>query len=305
MRYSAIGLLLLGAALLSASEDTGTKMVVRTTLAGHASEQTTYWQGDRKRVEYRGSVGRRATDGSTQYEYGPASVFITRCDLGQIFQLNLDAAKYTSAPFPPVPLTKKQMEARAARQPGMPWPAKPTLRVERTTVDTGERKESFGHIARHVITTQKQTPLEGSHSQPQESVEDGWYIDLDQQLSCSPKWYAGARGYGFWLASSSGQPPERPEFVEIGKPEMGFAVEQVATSKLDYTLPDGTRNHLESKSEVVVTHLQEDPLDPTLFEVPRRFKHVDHLDQSATMPASGHPKTFWERLKARAAALFG
>jgi len=63
----------------------------------------------------------------------------------------------------------------------------PTLRIETTTVDTGERKEFFGHIARHFIITRKQIPLEGSHSEPQETLTDGWYIDLDPQVSCDRK----------------------------------------------------------------------------------------------------------------------
>ena len=129
-------------------------------------------------------MGQRKADGSQQWLSGPRLAAITRCDLGQLFELNLDAAEYVSAQYPPKPLTQEEIEARGLNKVDMSQSRKPTLRIETTTVDTGERKEFFGHIARHVIITRKQIPLEGSHSEPQETVTDGWYIDLDPQVSC-------------------------------------------------------------------------------------------------------------------------
>ncbi|HEX4757949.1 MAG TPA: hypothetical protein VH308_08200, partial [Terracidiphilus sp.] len=176
MHLPPICLLFLGVPLLQTSEDTGIKMTVRRVFDGNPTEQTIYVQEDRERMEFRNYQGKQKVDGSQQWLSGPRLAAITRCDLGQIFELNLDAAEYVSAPYPPKPLTQAEIEARGLAKPGMSPSGEPTLRIETTTVDTGERKVFFGHIARHVIITRKQIPLEGSHSEPQETVTDGWYI---------------------------------------------------------------------------------------------------------------------------------
>ena len=135
---------------LQVSESTGLKLTVRYGAAGNSSQQTIYLQGDRKRSEYRNSFGRT---------YGPRLVSITRCDLGQFFELNLDSSEYTSTPKP---LTQDEIEKRGLQNPTTYVSDKPTLRIEVPTTDTCERKEIFGHIARHVVTTRKQISLEGS-----------------------------------------------------------------------------------------------------------------------------------------------
>ena len=180
-------LLLLAIPMFQASLTNGIKMTMRFSQSGNSSEQTVYISGDRKRMEFRNSEGRKKQDGPLQLSYGPRLVAITRCDLGQMFELSLDASEYTSAPYPPRPLTKGQIEARGL-QVTPPTSEKPTLRLEVSTTDTGERKEMFGHIARHVVTTRKEIPLEGSMTEPQESVTDAWYIDLNQRLSCDHNW---------------------------------------------------------------------------------------------------------------------
>jgi hypothetical protein len=196
-------LLLLGLPLLNAAENPGIKLTIQQDQSGPSGQRIIYLQGDRKRVEYRNAFGRLGTEGSLQAIYGPRLVSITRCDLGQYFELNLDASEYTATIYPPKQTT---MAERAAR--GLPTKLnyvsdQPTLRIEVTTSDTGERKEMFGYTARHVITTRKQIPLEGSQSGPQESVTDAWYIDpqpaasadidLNQRLSCDPKLPRGKR----------------------------------------------------------------------------------------------------------------
>jgi hypothetical protein len=312
VNVSSTWLLLLGVSLLQASDNAGIKMTIEHGLAGKSSQHTVYMQGDRKRVEFRNSAGQKKAEGSFQPIYGPRLVAITRCDLGQYFELNLDAHEYTSAPYPPKPLTKQEIERRGLQIPATYLSEKPTLRIEVTTTDTGERKEIFGHIARHVITTRRQTPLQGSHSEPQESVTDAWYIDfksidLNQRLSCDRKRPEGrqAHTYGYLHVANGKQPMEKPEFVAIGEPETGFALHSLMTSKNTYTLPDGTRKQSDSKFETQVTQLEEGPLDPALFEIPPGFKHVEHIERSPVASASSSPmKDFWQRFKASVASLF-
>ena len=312
MNFSSTWLLLLGIPLLRASENPGIKMTIQFGLAGNSSQQTIYLQGDRKRTEFRNSAGQKKADGSLQPIYGPRLVSITRCDLGQAFELNLDTSEYTSGPYPPKPFTKEENEARGLQNRTTYVSEKPTLRIEVTTTDTGERKEIFGHIARHVITARKQIPLEGSRSEPQESVTDAWYIDspdidLNQRLSCDRKWPEGRKGhaYAYLHASGGNQPMDKPEFVTIGEPETGFAVQSVTTSKNTYTLPNGTKKQSDSKFEMQVTQFEEGPPDPALFEIPPGFKHVEHIERNpAASASSSQLNDFWRRFKASVAGLF-
>lgn len=303
MHLSSLCLLLVGVPLLQALENTGIKMTIRRVFDGNSSEQTIYVQGDRKRMEFRNYAGHRKADGSQQLLSGPRLAAITRCDLGELFELNLDAAEYVSAPYPPKPLTQAEIEARGLSKADMSQSREPTLRIETTTLDTGERKEFFGHIARHVIITRKQIPLEGSHSEPQETVTDGWYIDLDPQVSCDRRLSTGKRAHSYLVAGK--QPAQIPEFVDIGESETGFPVQSVMVSKGTYTLPDGTNKQTDSKSETLVTQLEIGLLDPRLFEIPPGFKHVQHIERNPRASASSSQTIdFWERFKAKVASLF-
>jgi hypothetical protein len=131
--------------MFQASGNSGIKTTIRFTLAENSNWQTVYISLDRKRMEFRNSAGEKKADGAQQLIYGPRLVAITRCDLGQNFELNLDASEYTAAPYPPKPLTQEQIEARGLRTPATT--KKPTLRLEVSTTDTGERKQMFGRIA--------------------------------------------------------------------------------------------------------------------------------------------------------------
>jgi hypothetical protein len=304
---------LLGIPLLQASEVPGIKLTIERGSAGNMRSQTIYLQADRKQMEYRNSFGQRKADGSIQPVYGPHIRAITRCDLGQSFELNLDTGEYESVPYPPMPFTREEMKARGLDTPVTYVSDKPTLRIEVTTTDTGERREIFGHMARHVITTRKQIPLEGSPSQPQESVTDGWYIDSESggidlnRLSCDRKWPAGKRGRAYLRAGNRKQPIDRAEFVDIGEPETGFALSSVTTSKNAYTLPDGTVKHSETKLETKVTELEEGRLDPAIFEIPPGFKQVEHIEKSPPASAFADLSSatgLWQRIKESVAGLF-
>ncbi len=255
-------------------------MTVRDAFGSMSSERTMYFQGDRKRLDFRSSSGgARRADGSVDVRYGPHIASITRCDLGQMFQLNLDAHEYSSAPYPPKPLTKEQMEtigikAAPARQP----PSKPTLLIETTTVDTGERKQLFGHTARHIIVTRKETPLEGSQREPQESVTDGWYIDLDVRISCDRKY--------------------------VGEPVTGFPVEMKMTNRSTFALADGTKKENTSTNESSITQLEEGPLAPAIFEIPAGFRQVAHIEQNPPLDWQTVLANNWRWLKAQVRRIF-
>lgn len=287
----------------SVSEAPGIKMITRSGFVGNMSEHTIYLQRDRKRMEYQNSTGGpRNPDGTLVIHYGPHIALITRCDLGQAFELNLDAGEYSTSMYPPQPLTQAQMEARGLKMRTFSEEEKPTVRMETTAVDTGERREMFRHTARHVITTVKQIPLEGSHSHPEETVTDGWYIDLDQRISCDHKWLEGKGVHARFVGWSSSQPPEKIEYVNIGEAQLGFPLQQTTTSRGTYALPDGTKKESRWTGEVEVTVLEEEPLGASLFEVPTGFRQVDHIEHNATQKKEWSGA--WEEFKAKVESIF-
>jgi hypothetical protein len=272
--------LLLSSLFPQAPENPGTKIVMRRTLGpGHFSEQTLYILADRRRMEYRQSVQRGDNGESPETQGELLSVFILRCDLGQSFVLHPKAEEYSSSPYPPMLATPQQATKLSVENSDTAAPPKPTLRVETTTVDTGERKEMFGYQARHVITTRKQTPLDGSNSEPSQSVTDGWYIDIDRSISCDPKPSPGGMRTGI-ISSSAGvggkrMPIDRPEFVEIGARETGLPVKETQTFPMTTKFSDGTTATSAHSTESEATVLEKVPLDPALFEVPSGYKQVE------------------------------
>jgi hypothetical protein len=256
--------------------------------------QVFYIQGEWRRWERpRTYSGIARADGSSQRIYGPRIVTIVRPDLATVFDLNMDASDYVVTSYPPKKpqaLTIKQLEAHGIRIPSPAASTKPTFQIETTTKDTGERKEVLGYLARHVITTRREIPLEGSRRSAQETVTDGWYIDLETRLY--PTIYAQeladlksrqqngpVHNYVTAGPPGAGDPPEVPEFIDIGEPETGFAVQEIRTSRSSYTLPDGSTKQTEGKFEKAVT-LEKGIFDTMLFEVPSSFRRVDHIDQN-------------------------
>jgi|HubBroStandDraft_6_1064221.scaffolds.fasta_scaffold34082_1 hypothetical protein len=282
MLFSLCWFLLLSVLGTQAAENAGTKMVIRNTFGSHPSYNTTYWVADRRRTEFTRAVQRTKEDGSVEWVDEVTSVFIVRCDLGQSFTLNMKAEEYSVAEYPPKRLTPEEMAARGINTPVAP---QPTLRIETTTVDTGERKELFGHVARHVITTAKQIPLEGSHTQAQETVRDGWYIDVDRTISCEPKLPAGTVS-GFVMAGAvvggKEMMMERPEFVNIGARETGIPVKETRTTTSEAAPATGVRRYSDSTNESEVTHFEEGLVDPALFEVPPGFKRAERSQRNSS-----------------------
>jgi hypothetical protein len=262
--------------LLSGGDDsaslrtTGTKMTVRYNSNGFESEETVYFRADVRRRESREVTART---------YGPRLAFIERCDLAQVFDLNLDLRQFDSYPYPPNRPTKEQLAKMDPSQTQAVPPGPSTSRIEVTTADTGERRDFFGHPARHVITTSKETPLEGSHRYAEEIVRDGWYIDLKTEITCEPWWRKRGSQNGFAYLTS-GNIPERIEYVAIGDPETGLAVESKTVVTSTFVLKDGSTKDSTSKSRTSIIDFAEGPLDAGLFEVPAGFKQVQRINRN-------------------------
>jgi hypothetical protein len=172
----------------------------------------------------------------------------------------------------------------AARRPLIPQtnsPGPPTVRIETTTLDTGERKNFFGHVARHVITTSRQTRLVGVRFQPFELVTNAWYIDLETRLSCEP-WATSGIGLRDFRKPRSGS-IEKYEFIDKGLSETGFAVECKNTWHGVVTEPDGTKKEISFSNETNITQFAEGALDPALFEVPSNYRKVETIDRNPPM----------------------
>jgi hypothetical protein len=247
-------------------------------------ETTEYIQADRKREDHSGCFGYRLRPtGREIYRPTPRTAFITRCDLRKAFHLNFDDREYTAGPIQAFP-TREEIRVRteAVREP--PDQTAPTVLVETETVDTAERRELFGRLARHVITTRRVIPLTGSSRGQSQSVTDGWYIDLDTGLSCDPWWWSSESGHAFVSLHKPGDYPDRPTFKDIGEPERGYAV-------LSRSTQGG------SVLELEVIHLSTVAMDPALFEVPAHFSLVERIRQDPVPPLVIRFKQAYERLK--------
>lgn len=305
MRHLLFGLILV-VMTMSASARPDVKITtVRRFSQGLSDQvQTDFIQTDRIRTEVqRGDRQALWPGGPSAVFRGPRVVGLTRCDLGQRFMINLDEHKYSSEPYPRIP-TEAERQVYAARMPQIEN-RKPTVRVEISTNDTGERKEMFGFTARHIITTRTDTPLEDTTASRgftarSEYVTDGWYIDLDTTISCMPKAAPGTFTYGFLTASSETQQPDVPTLKLNGKPETGFALKTKMTSRSTFSSADGSNHEFVDISETEVTDLSTAPLDPTLFEAPENFKRVTQMNLAPSPPPWARwlmqAHSYWVRL---------
>jgi hypothetical protein len=147
----------------------GIKIVTRQVMGGLTDIRTEYVAGDRVRNEWQTQMGDRP--GTAM-----ASI-ILRGERDKVFVLDLQTHEYLTYETDSRGMVPGS-HARPAAQSGG------TLQIEIEYVDTGERKEMFGHTARHIITREKRVASPGACSRDSSSETDGWYIDA----SVLPEW---------------------------------------------------------------------------------------------------------------------
>jgi hypothetical protein len=206
-----------------------------------------YISGRNQRHEYRNSQGDR---------YGPLRALILNLDLHYGFDLDLEARIYSE---------KRITDSGFLLDPGPRQierkPSGRTRHYHIETVDTGKRRQMFGHTARRVKmrTTEKVEPQGDSPK----TETDGWYIDPPAAWL---RLYPQRAGFGYTCAVI-GNLGERDEvrFTRSGAHETGFPL--ILERRRD--------GRLEHRDKVI--ELSEDTLDPGLFLPPEDFKPVPQL----------------------------
>ncbi|MGZ4860706.1 MAG: hypothetical protein ACXV8M_14175 [Candidatus Angelobacter sp.] len=264
------------------------KITTRHSYSGSAYATTTYYSGENSRTEtqiFSGNVkGHRRAQIRKK---GAESI--------QVYDLDLDAHVYASY----------QTDLRGVVPGAKPIALKPsgkTYVINTDVVDTGERKEMFGHIARHLISKEKRIGgPENCYGGNTESEIDGWYID-DEVLPLPQRPKAGVSTHlvGYSAGAGSVQCSDKIEAHRTG-PRTGFSLKKTTTLKGETTLPDNSASSYSSVSQTEVVEFVEAPLDSALFEVPADFKKVKEIiDPTQRLQAL----TYWERFKSELWSFF-
>jgi hypothetical protein len=269
----------------------GVKIVTRQVTGGFIDTRTEYLAEGRLRNEWQSQM----RDGTGP----PMATIILRGDHDRVFVLDLTAREYITY----------ETGSRATTVGIKPKPtvnSGGTLQIWIENIDTGERKDLFGHVARHIITREKRVAGPGACSKPSMSETDGWYIDG----SVMPEWRQQKNStFGVVVAAevsagSNDKCFDKMDKIEVHRTgvETGFPVKITTTLRSEVTQPDGRSRMLDSTWGSEVVELKEGPLELTLFDVPPDFRKVQSLRSWTAKPP--RQLTGWEWFKEKVQDLF-
>jgi hypothetical protein len=223
-----------------------------------------------------------------QYEYGPLRAYIHNRDLGYRFELDLAACIYTASRVNQYgsPIWMKPQQIQPFKRTGR------TVHIHTETIDTGERLEMLGYVARHAITRTSQAR---DSQLLTESECDGWYIDAPAAwLILHP-----AKPGTFYHVAAGFNDNARDDykFTWTGQRETGFLVRARRTHKSVVHHEDGSTGFHESVSRDEIAELSETPLQPDLFVPPHDFRRVPRLPNGGRYSLSVQTRLRWEMLK--------
>ena len=203
---------------------------------------------------------------------GEAFAWVFQCDKKQVLGINYAKKQYFSDAFgmsasgamafneSQVPTPPPQISRQNVRHGG---------KVNQTVIitDTGERREMFGFLARHIKTS---TIWEASPSCKQTKLReetDGWYIDLLYGVECSPDLSGlSSRAYGApYSKCYEYYDKNRYEFQSRQTGEARFGFPLMLTRKV---YGDQGKPFVNYQEAVAVSTAE---LDQALFDVPAGF----------------------------------
>ena len=236
------------------------KVKSKQTISGQSYESATFIKGKRQRSESMGGM-----------------ISIMQCDLKRSVQLNSNSKTYMVNPFAPTTQTTSKPGTAVVDKDGV---VQTGGRVTMTfsTKDTGERKQMFGHTARHLIITMESVSSPDACSKVNTKMQtDGWYIDAAFALDCD---YGG--GYQGFTNNRAGGCQDKYEVKTLGTAKRGYPVYEKTTmfdenGKETYTMINE------------VLEFSQATLDPSLFEVPGDYREVSDAAQMYAGAGSFNP----------------
>lgn len=201
--------------------------------------------------------------------------YVQQCDLEQFVWIDLLGKRYSvhkgGEPLAKVmAFNEPQMPVDQARVDRYRARTKSVLNQTTTVIDTGERREMFGFIARHLktITVWEFQPKKCEGPEMKHEI-DGWYVDLFYGVDCSPD-LSGSIIRGTAMPEGKCFAKQRNYWLERkynGPVSLGFPL--IETSK------HYTRKGEEEVFTTEVVELSRDDLDASLFEAPAGFTVVE------------------------------
>ena len=233
------------------------KIKTKQTMSGQSYENTTYIKGKRSRSE----------------AMGGAMINIVQCDLRRGVQINPSARTYMINEFVQAIQNSGQTQP-ASNQNGVVR-AGGTVTTTITTKDTGERKQMFGYVAKHLIITMDTVSSPDACSPTNSKMQmDGWYIDAEFALDCDYGQSYSANQFG-----KKGGCQDKYEMKQVGIAiKRGYPVYEKMTM-LD---PSGKETY-SMVNEVI--ELSKSTLEAGLFDIPADYRQVNEASQMYTAAA--------------------
>jgi hypothetical protein len=194
---------------------------------------------------------------------GMKTVSITQCDMKRLLNISDATRKYTVTPLGGAD------ESANNNAPATSTASAPATRPTRggvvtfvqTMTDTGERKQMFGYLARHIIMKVHTEHSPDACDQNDMAYEtDGWYVDLEFNFECLMSQRPASRPTGQPTAGCQ----DTMRFRRVGTAKPGYPV--LVTTR--YFGKDG-KVQTEMTQEVV--SLSRATLDAALFDVPAGY----------------------------------
>ena len=221
---------------------------------------------------------------------GPGYATIMQCDQRRSVQLNPEAKLYSVSA-----LEDWSGHFRRRRPPPEEQGADVTTTFD--AVDTGERRRVGHYVARRVRTTVTVKPTPGANTTESMRESDGWYIDLPG-LGCSDAETTAHLAVGEVVRP--GGLRDRHHYKTKGAARRGYAIEE--TNR--FTQTAGT-----TVDRVELIELSEDPLDVSLFDIPRDYRQAVPLvrggyDMSKPDTLVNRLQVYWDELTLVTRAIF-
>lgn len=241
------------------------KITLRTGIAGQSTQSTTMIKGARERNETSINAG----------GFSMTTVNITQCDMRRTIQLNDRARKFLITPMDSDSSSGDAETGNVGAPAGTGARHGGVVTVSMNTVDTGERKEMFGFIARHFKrTTMMEASADACGQQHMKIETDGWYINLEYGLSCPANRLAQTN-----RATAPAGCRDRYVYRNTGRTNLGYPLQETTTM----FGADGSATYTMTKE---VIDLSRQTLDAALFDIPAGYTEARSQQEMYAGPSA-------------------